>query len=288
MRPSGESRRPFAVPENDRMPLRADPVSGKHTMDNEIAISRTPQKSVGWKKRLWRKIRAPLADSRFAADTIVLGLSAYFRLVHKTNRLVRYDTEQADRILDTYGKAIITCWHGQHFMLPFVAYRGHPSVAMVSRSKDAELNARIIERMGFETVRASGGRKRLRMHDKGAIRGLIALRNFLKQGKSVFMVADIPHGTPREAGLGVISIARISGVPIVPVAYASSRRHVFEKAWDKAVLNLPFGRAAFCIGDPIEVPQDADDKTMEAKRRELQDALNQKLDEAYAIVDSPA
>jgi hypothetical protein len=42
----------------------------------------------------------------------------------------------------------------------------------------------------------------------------------------------------------------MSGATIVPVAYASSRRRIFEKAWDKAALNLPFGRAAFCIGEP--------------------------------------
>ncbi|GAB4364230.1 MAG: lysophospholipid acyltransferase family protein [Oricola sp.] len=257
-------------------------------MDNEIAITTRRQRGGGWKKRLWRKVRAPLADSRLVADIVVLALEGYLRLVHKTNRLVRNDTAVADRIIDEKAPVIVTCWHGQHFMAPFFSRRGHPSVAMVSRSRDAELNARIIERMGFETVRASGGRSAAQMHEKGALRGVVAMRNHLRAGKSVFMIADIPHGTPREAGMGIVSIARLTGAPIVPVAYASSRRHVFEKAWDKAVLNLPFGRAAFCIGEPIEVPRDADDAQMEAIRRKVQDELNRVFDEAHAIVDAPA
>lgn len=271
-----------------RMPRGGNPASGKSKMENEIAISTRRQKSVGWKKRLWRKVRAPLAESRFVADLIVLALDGYLRLVHKTNRLVHYDTARADRIIDEKAPIIATCWHGQHFMTPFFSRRGHPSVAMVSRSRDAELNARVIERMGFETVRASGGRSAAHMHEKGALRGIVAMRNHLRDGKSIFMIADIPHGTPREAGMGVVSIARITGVPILPVAYASSRRHVFEKAWDKAVLNLPFGRAAFCMGELIEVPRDADDAEMEAIRRKVQDELNRVFDEAYAIVDAPA
>ena len=32
------------------------------------------------------------------------------------------------------------------------------------------------------------------------------------------MIADIPHGTPREAGQGIILLARLSGRPILPVA----------------------------------------------------------------------
>ncbi|MFZ2100134.1 MAG: lysophospholipid acyltransferase family protein [Oricola sp.] len=257
-------------------------------MDNEIAIAKKRPGNVPLNKRVWRRIRTPLANSRFAANAIVFALDAYLRLVYRTNRIVDYDTAYADWLVDNRAPVIATCWHGQHFMTPFFARRGHPSVTMVSRSKDAELNARILQRMGFETVRASGGRTATRMHEKGALRGLIAMRNYLREGKSVFMIADIPHGKPREAGMGVVSIARFAGVPILPIAYASSRRYVFEKAWDKAVLNLPFGRAAFLFGEPIEVPADADDATMENKRRELQEALNRLLDEAYAKVDAPA
>lgn len=231
-------------------------------------------------------MRTRLVESEFAISAVVGLIVAYIRLVNRTNRLVAFDTERADRILAEEGPVVATCWHGQHFMAPVFSRNGEPSVAMVSRSKDAELNARVVEKFGFQTVRASGGRNSSQSIEKGAVRGILALRNLLRAGHSVFMMADIPHGTPRRAGMGIISVARISGAPIVPIAYASSRRYVFQKAWDKAVLNLPFGRAAFFFGDPIHVPADADEETQERLRVELQESLDSLLEEAYATVDA--
>ena len=140
--------------------------------------------------------------------SVLAGLVvAYIRLVYKSNRLVEFDEQRADRLLAEHAPVIVTCWHGQHFIAPMFTRGGEPSVAMVSRSKDAELNARVVEKLGFETVRASGGRASARMANKGAVRGILALREKLRAGHSVFMMADIPHGTPREAGLGIVSLA---------------------------------------------------------------------------------
>ena len=113
---------------------------------------------------------------------------------------------------------------------------------MVSRSADAEMNALVIEKIGFEAVRGSGGRDSTKHLEKGGARALIALKKALDGGKNVAMIADIPHGTPREAGLGIVTLARLSGRPILPIALATSRRKVIEKSWDKTTINLPFGR----------------------------------------------
>jgi len=233
-------------------------------------------------------LRKIFAKTPFLVPSAAYLIEHYIRFVYRTNPLIEFDTDKADRILAEEGPLIVTCWHGQHLMMPLFRRNGHPSVAMVSRSRDAELNARVVERMGLQTVRASGGRKPKLAVKKGAVSGILALRNYLKAGKSVFMMADIPHGVPRQAGMGIVSIARISGVPIVPVAYATSRRHVLEKTWDKTVINLPFGQAAFCFGDPIHVPSDADDAAMEAARLSLEESLNSVQDKAYAFVDGSA
>ena len=254
----------------------------------DIAIHKKRRAPRSLRKRLWLRLRTRLVESDLAISGLARLICAGIRFVHRTNRLVEFDVQKADRTLAEHGPVIATCWHGQHFMGPMFMRNGEPSVAMVSRSKDAELNARVLQLMGLRTVRASGGRSSRHSVKKGAIRGILALRNELNAGHSVFMIADIPHGTPRKAGMGIVSVARLSGAPVVPVAYASSRRYVFRSAWDKAVINLPFGRAAFLLGDPIHVPSDADDETMEAARLELENALNRLLDEAYATVDGPA
>ena len=82
------------------------------------------------------------------------------------------------------------------------------------------------------------------------------------------MTADVPPGPARRAGSGIITLARLSGRPIYPVAAASSRFKVLD-TWSRLTLNLPFSRLVFVGAEPIIVPRgDAD--TMERLRVELE------------------
>ncbi|TIR67965.1 MAG: hypothetical protein E5X18_25440, partial [Mesorhizobium sp.] len=87
------------------------------------------------------------------------------------------------------------------------------------------------------------------------------------------------------AGLGIVLLARLSGRPILPSAIATSRRKVLEKSWDKTTINLPFGRSAVIVGQPVFVPANADDAEMERKRQEVTASLNAATAEAYRLVD---
>ena len=66
---------------------------------------------------------------------------------------------------------------------------------------------------------------------------------------------------------------RLTGAPIVPVAYATSRRRVLG-SWDRFVVALPFSRGVFVWGTPIEIARNADAAACEAARRALEDELN--------------
>jgi len=64
---------------------------------------------------------------------------------------------------------------------------------MFSRSADAEINARVGEKLGLETVRGSGGRSKHQNTDKGGARALLTLKRALQGGKTAAMIADIAH-----------------------------------------------------------------------------------------------
>ena len=236
-------------------------------------------------KRLWRKVRVPLANSTFVLDGIAMVIGAALRFIYATNRTVK-GSHDPGSAFDTHAPGIAAFWHGQHILAPCLKPKGAEMAALFSRSRDAELNARVAERFGFEIVRGSGGRDRARTLEKGGVRALLALKKALDGGKAVAMIADIPHGTPREAGLGIVMLGRISGRPVVPVALATSRRKVIESSWDKTTINLPFGRKAVVLGDPIHVPADADDAELERKRREITAGLNAVTAEAYRLVSA--
>lgn len=235
-------------------------------------------------KRFWKKVRQPLARSRVAKGLIVNLIVRAVKLVYRTNRAVEGSDDIAAAIR-AHTPAIAAFWHGQHILAPAVNPSGNRMVALFSRSADAEINARVAERLGLGVVRGSGGREGQHRADKGGARALIALKKALDAGTNVAMIADIPHGTPREAGLGVVTLAKVSGRPIVPVAVATSRRKVLEGTWDKTTINLPFGRLALAIGEAIRVPADATPQVMEDKRREVTEALNAATLRAYRLVD---
>jgi lysophospholipid acyltransferase (LPLAT)-like uncharacterized protein len=236
-------------------------------------------------RALWRTVREPLVRSGGFKHGVAGLLAAFMRLVVRTNRFVP-GSDRPSRIAQVEGPVILAFWHGQHLMCPALNPPGHRIVALFSRSADAELNALVGKKFGLEIVRGSGGRVRERAVDKGGARALLALKKALQDGITVAMIADIPHGTPREAGLGIVTLAQIAGRPILPVAYATSRRKIIEKSWDKTTVNLPFGRAALVMGEPIHVPIGLGEEELEDYRRRVTDALNDVTARAYNMVDA--
>lgn len=240
--------------------------------------------SAGRKPSLWRSIRKPIQDSRVFKNAVASVAANYIRLVRLTNPMAKGSDDPIDGFLRN-ANSIFGLWHGQHIFMPGYHPRGNPMATMISRSADAEINALCTEKLGLKVFRGSGGRERDKAIEKGGVRGLIAMKKALDAGMSVGTVADIPSGTPRQAGMGIITLAKLSGRPIVPIAVNTSRRKVLEKTWDKTTINLPFGRSAIFFGEPIHVARDAGDDEMEAKRRELTEAMNRVTERARAVAD---
>lgn len=235
-------------------------------------------------KNFWRRIRKPLAESRVLKNAIASLIAMAIRFVVRTNPRVE-GSHDADESVAGKGTIIFAMWHGQHLLVPALYPRKNPVVALFSRSADAEINALVAEKMGIATVRGSGGRAGVQRAKKGGASALIQLKRRIETGYNVAMIADIPHGKPREAGLGIVTLARLSGRPVLPVAVATSRRKVLERTWDKTTINLPFGRSAIIFGEPIYVAAEAGEEEMEEKRRQITDALNHATRDAYQLVD---
>jgi hypothetical protein len=73
-------------------------------------------------------------------------------------------------------------------------------------------------------------------------------------------------------------LARRTGAPIVCFHVHPERAHTFQKSWDLFQVPYPFSRVALVIAPPIEVPPDADRKTVERKHAEMQRMLERVRD----------
>ncbi|MFG1477500.1 lysophospholipid acyltransferase family protein [Xanthobacter sp. V4C-4] len=230
---------------------------------------------------MWRRLRTNRAFQLAAGTTF----ASYFKLVARTTRFVIEPPDIFDTI-DADLPAILTFWHGQHFLTPFARKPHHRAKVLISRHADAEINAIAAERLGVGTIRGSGATSRRDFHRKGAVSATYELLATLEAGINVAMTADVPK-IARKAGLGVVTIARYSGRPIIPVAMAT-RHRITLKSWDRASLNLPFGRGAAVVGAPLFVPRDLDDAGLAAARDELQARLEAVTRRAEALAHGRA
>ncbi len=214
--------------------------------------------------------------------TVGSAMAAYLKLVYHTNRFV-IEPEGVHDETEKQLPVIVAMWHGQHFMVPFAKPRHWPAKVMISRSADGEVNAIAASKFGLGLIRASGGRNARQIKKRGGMRGFIEAVRSLKDGYSIAMTADGPKGPSRKAGDGIVQLAKHSGRPILPVAVATSRSIELD-SWDKASINLPFGRGSIAVGELIWVPAEADDDGLEACRLEVENGLNAATRHAYDLV----
>lgn len=209
--------------------------------------------------------------------------TGYLRFVNSTSSFSFDPPDPYTRYVHL-APVIFTMWHGQHFMMPFARIFDFDVRVLISRHRDGELNAMVANKLGIRTIRGSTARTPQRMIEKGGMVGFLEMKAALEEGACVSMTADISNLASRRAGMGIISLARVTGRPIVPVAITTSRR-IEVKSWDRATVNLPFSRAVCAVAEPLAVPEDAGPEMMEAKRVALEDALNEATARAERLAD---
>src|SRR5262245_16843249 len=146
-----------------------------------------------------------------------------------------------------HGRAwSLAFWHGQQFAL-LRWRRRRPTVALVSLSRDGELQSRALAQVGLTIERGSSS--------KGGAAGLRAIVRQLRRGLDAAFAVDGPRG-PRGVvrcdggGVGAATAARLAKGVVVPTASACASRWVLRRTWDKFELPRPFSRVAVVLGPP--------------------------------------
>lgn len=169
--------------------------------------------------------------------------------------------------------AIYCVWHNRLALcmkqyLGYVKPRSRAAglAVMVSASKDGALLAAILENFGVQPVRGSSSRR--------GSQALLELTSWAERGYNLAITPDGPRGPCYVVQEGAISLAQITGLPIVPAsAHLHWKFHL--KSWDRFQVPLPFSRCDIYFGESIRVPRDVSDAEREALRQRLEQALKQ-------------
>jgi len=152
-------------------------------------------------------------------------------------------------------KCILAVWHSRILLVDYLS-KGLDGAAMVSKSADGEIAARIIQRQGHKAIRGST--------KKGGLQALAKLIKYVNEKKKLcLIVPDGPQGPRYKSHPGIIILAKKTGYPILPISFSARKIKVFA-SWDRFILPFPFTECTAIYGDPLYVPQNADEN--EGKR----------------------
>lgn len=196
---------------------------------------------------------------------------ALMEFVYYTNRWRVIDAAYIRSRWDNGQPSIICFWHNRLWMMCRCWRRGVKAQILISQHRDGRLIARTIAHYDVGTVVGSTSRGSAQ-----AVRGLI---DATKKGYSIGITPDGPRGPRYHAAMGPVFLAKLTGLPIIPVAVATTRRKVL-RSWDRFVLNLPFGRGVFVWGRPVHVAADADAAAMALAQQAYEQELRRITDHA--------
>jgi lysophospholipid acyltransferase (LPLAT)-like uncharacterized protein len=187
--------------------------------------------------------------------------AGFLRGLRATLRLRHHGDGQL-RAWEREGKPfILAFWHRHLLLMPY-AYRGRRISVLVSQSRDGELIARTVARLGIDSSRGSSSR--------GGMAGMRSLLRKASDGWDIAVTPDGPRGPLREVQPGVILAAAATGLPIQPVAIAASRAKLL-RSWDRFMVPLPFSAVHFVYGEPLTVQRRGN---LEAAAAELKARLD--------------
>ncbi len=203
-------------------------------------------------------------------------LRGLIRLLTSTYRIE--NVIGAEHIEPFIGDAVCApaYWHQHHIvgstLIRAWIRRGFKACFLVSGSVDGDVPERIARAWGAEVIRGSANRSgALAMRDQQAM---------MKDGYSIVTTADGPRGPQHEFKAGTVLMARIAGVPIVPIGCAADRAWYLEKRWDRFMIPKPFARIVIAVGEPVEVPKDVALDALEPVRLNVQQRVMSLMEES--------
>ncbi|MCH8810679.1 MAG: lysophospholipid acyltransferase family protein [Gemmatimonadetes bacterium] len=213
-------------------------------------------------KTAFAQIRAAVLDRTGPAGVSLTGryvLGALFRTLHVEST----GPQALSRLGEERTPVIFVFWHGR--LLPLIHIHRHQgTVVLVSEHRDGDYITELIHHFGFGTVRGSSTR--------GGVRGLKGLIRAARAGWDLAITPDGPRGPDRELKLGVLTVARITGLPLVPVGVGITSAWRI-RSWDGLLVPKPFSTVRVAYGRPTLVQRNADQAEIDEVAASLQRSL---------------
>jgi lysophospholipid acyltransferase (LPLAT)-like uncharacterized protein len=186
----------------------------------------------------------------------------------KTLKIIYSNREVLDELIKQKKNYIVAFWHGT-MLLPWYLHKNQNLVALISKSKDGDLLAKLLKKWNYTIVRGSS--------TEGGNIALGIMIDYARNFRSVAITPDGPKGPARKLKAGAVIAAKKSGVPLVLLGIGIQKKKVL-KSWDNFEIPMMFSRVHAVYSNPVFIEADLNyDETSkmisrcEMKLNELQD-----------------
>lgn len=201
-------------------------------------------------------------------------IAKYITFVYKTSSWKLLGEEIPQKYWSEKKPFIVCFWHNRLLMSCFAWQSNQPFHMLISSHPDGKIIAETVGFHGIKTIAGSSSRG-----------GAVALRkmlNTLKKGGTVGITPDGPRGPRFQVSEGVVALARLSGLDVVCVTYATSRRKILG-SWDRFVLALPFSKGVIAWSGPLTLDRQSGEEDAALFRQNLQKELTDLSEKADTL-----
>lgn len=224
------------------------------------------------------RIRSRLL-TRLAGGTVAF---AFHRLAHTLTIDLREERPAISPTNpDCRGRYIYCAWHDVVLMpiMCRVSIRRYTPAnriaALVSQHQDGSYLAEMMRHFTIESIRGSTSR--------GGARALRQMMDEVRE-QHVFITPDGPRGPRRQLKDGILFLASVTGLPIVPTGWAAEAFWSIRGSWTDFVIPRPWSRYVGILGTPFVVPPDLPREQLGLYRARLQAEMDRLDGQAVDIL----
>tara|TARA_B100000989_G_scaffold298855_1_gene290500 strand:+ start:1410 stop:2066 length:657 start_codon:yes stop_codon:yes gene_type:complete len=189
-------------------------------------------------------------------------ISIYLKICFHTSIWKVKNLHNLQKILKNEKSCIVCFWHGRLLMTPFCWNNKKKFSMLISGHPDGVLISKAVSYFGIKTIVGSSFKNKFS-----------SFKNIIKEINSnniIGITPDGPRGPKRKVKEGLISLAKLTQVPIIPLAYGS-RFGKRLNSWDKFLFIFPFNKIVAVWGNPIHIKKNND---LKKEMKNLENELN--------------
>ena len=207
---------------------------------------------------------APVLELDWDKEIILFGIKKFIYFTGVTAKISWVGKEIIGELIEQSQPFIICAWHHDIYFSTWLL-KDFKLTALISSSKDGEYINQILSGFGFRAVRGSSTR--------GGIGAMKQLIRCLKDGHSVAITPDGPQGPIHRVQEGIVALAKITGVPIIPWRYEANSCWNLN-SWDSHKIPKPFTMIRSVVGQPLYIPKSASSSELRKYCHQLEMLMN--------------